>query len=225
MILKNRKTFIITGTTRGLGQSLESLIMKKSNDQLISISRRSNSCQLEYDDRRFNLIKIDLSKKIDFVKLNQIKSIIDTDEIVFINNASLINPIFKIGNFQQVQIEDIIAVNTTATIVICNFIFKEFQDKKITMINISSGAASKPIDNWSLYCASKAATKMFFEVMKVEHPEHEIYNIDPGVMDTVMQSSIRESEFEKVKDFIDFKKNGVLKSTDEVAKSILAKYL
>jgi benzil reductase ((S)-benzoin forming) len=225
MSLKNKKSFIITGTTRGLGQSLESLIMKKSNNQLISISRKSNANQLGYDRSRFSLIKIDLSKKINYLKLSQLKSIIDSDEIVYINNASLINPISRTGNFKQEQIEEVISVNTSSTIVICNFLLKEFHNKKITMINISSGAATKPISNWSLYCSTKAATKIFFEVLKIEHPEYDIYNIDPGVMDTDMQAKIRESEFERVNEFIEFKKQGVLKSTDEVAKSILARHL
>lgn len=220
-----KKTFIITGANRGLGKSLTTQIMSVEEHQVISISRRQSKEQENYNKEKFSFVNIDLSNKIDYKVLEQLESIVKSDEIVFINNASLINPISKTGTFNQNQIDDIISVNIRSSVIICNFILEKFKEKKITMINISSGAAKFPISSWSLYCTSKAAIHMFFEVMKVEHPACDFHSIDPGVMNTKMQSYIRDSEFDKVDDFIEFKNKGVLKTPDEIANTILTPYL
>ena len=193
--------------------------------QVISVSRRLSKEQESYNKEKFSFLNIDLSNNIDYKVLEQLKFIVKSDEIVFINNASLLNPISKTGTFSQNQIEEIISINIKSSIVICNFILERFKEKKITMINISSGAAKFPISSWSLYCTSKAAMHMFFEVMKIEHPKCNFHSIDPGVMNTNMQSYIRESEFDKVDDFIEFKNKGILKTPEEVAKTILTSYL
>lgn len=220
-----KKTFIITGANRGLGESLTTKIMSVEEYQVISISRRLSKEQESYNKEKFSFVNIDLSNNIDYKVLGELEFIVKSDEIVFINNASLINPISKTGTFNQNQIDEIISVNIKSSIVICNFILDRFKEKKISMINISSGAANFPISSWSLYCTSKAAMHMFFEVMIVEHPECNFHSIDPGVMNTNMQSYIRESEFDKVDDFIEFKNKNILKTPDEVAKTILTPYL
>lgn len=215
------KTFIITGTNKGLGEAMVAAIMENSDDLVIAISRRLSENQMKYDNKRFLFVECDLSLQNINEKMQIIRDSVPSEEIVFINNASLIAPISKVGEFEECQIEELISVNVKAPIVISNFLLKNFQSKRITIINISSGAAERPIKSWSLYCSSKASLKMFFEVMKSENPKHTFHNIDPGIMDTDMQFEIRNSEFEGSREFIDFKNGGVLKSPHEVAKRII----
>ena len=47
------------------------------------------------------------------------------------------------------------------------------------------------------------------------------FNLNPGVIDTDMQSNIRRSEFPGVSDFITLKDDGKLKSPEMVAKSLV----
>lgn len=222
---KFAKTIVITGTNRGLGKDLVSLLIKDTSNNVVALSRKLTTEQTKYDPKRFTFIKIDLSNKNELNNSLALNEIIKTDEIVFINNASLINPISKVGTYSNEQISEIINVNIYSPMVIANYLLNMFIDKKITMINISSGAALKPIASWSLYCSTKATINMFFEVMKLEYTNHVFHNFDPGVMDTDMQEKIRDSKFDTVNDFIQFKKNDLLKSPYKVASNIISKYL
>ena len=62
---------------------------------------------------------------------------------------------------------------------------------------------------------------MFYEVAKSEYEEHRFFNIDPGVIDTNMQKSIRNSDFPDVSNFKDLQEEGKLKSPNHVASEIL----
>lgn len=48
-----------------------------------------------------------------------------------------------------------------------------------------------------------------------------VFNLNPGVIDTDMQSNIRRSEFPGVSDFIALKDDGKQKSPEMVAKSLV----
>jgi benzil reductase ((S)-benzoin forming) len=98
---------------------------------------------------------------------------------------------------------------------------KNFKDNQLTLVNISSGAANRPINNWSLYCSTKAFNQMFFNVAESENEQHRFFNINPGVLDTGMQESIRESDFPDAEKFKELQKEGQLKSPFDVAKEIL----
>ncbi len=98
---------------------------------------------------------------------------------------------------------------------------KNCHEHKMSFVNISSGAANRAISNWSLYCSSKAFIQMFFNVAESEYKQHRFFNIDPGVMDTNMQKSLRESYFPDVQLFKNLKKEGKLKLPLTVAQEIL----
>lgn len=219
------KTFLITGTSRGLGEAFVDTIINKSKATIVSLSRSITKNQEKLDKDRFLFFKTDLSKSKDFKNFKELKNVITTKELVFINNAGSINPISKIGEINAAQIKENLSVNILSTFLLCNFILDEFGENKITMINISSGAANIPLENWSLYCSGKAAIKMLFDVMAKEYPEHSFLNIDPGVMDTDMQTYIRNSNFKNAKNFIKYKEDGILKNPTKVAEDILKYYI
>ena len=96
-------------------------------------------------------------------------------------------------------------------------------------MNISSGAAFKPIEAWSTYCAGKAGLAMVSEVMsveqKVKHPDNPvfIFNVGPGIVDTQMQIQLRKvspEDFSMVGTFIDFHKDKKLAAPADVAKKL-----
>lgn len=216
------KTYIISGTNKGLGEAFVSTVLSDTNDLVIAISRRLSENQNSLIGKRFLFLECDLSFENFIDKVKSIKELVTSDEVVFINNAAVINPIAKVGGLDESQIDRLLRVNINSPILLINFILSQFKEKKITMINISSGAAERPIKNWALYCASKASMKMFFEVLKLENPRHRFFNIDPGVMDTDMQLKIRNSHFDDLNQFVKLKEDGLLKSPLEVAKKIIS---
>jgi len=221
MTNRSDKTFVITGASKGLGEALVASIIENTKDLVISISRKLAESQKNYSPSRFQFIECDLSLNGILRNVSSIKNQALQGDIIFLNNASIITPIAHVGEFGERQIEDLISTNIKSPIVLSNFLLGHFKDRKITIINISSGAADKPIKSWSLYCSSKASIKMFFDVLKEEYPNFRFESVDPGVIDTDMQSHIRDSKFERVSDFVDLKNRNELKSPREVADKII----
>ncbi len=62
------------------------------------------------------------------------------------------------------------------------------------IINVSSGAASSPLEGWSQYCAAKAAALMLTRCADREAPAGiRVVGLSPGTVDTDMQVAIRKS--------------------------------
>jgi benzil reductase ((S)-benzoin forming) len=222
------RVILITGINRGLGKAFFNYFIKNKSWLIIGISRHINQTQIDLlKDNEFVFIQADLMNLGCIEKLNIHNYIEEAEEIVYINNAATINPINKIGGFETEELHNIIQLNTFVPIFITNYLFKTASKKKLTILNISSGAALSPIVGWSLYCATKAANEMFFNVLKEQEQENEnvkVLNINPGVINSGMQQFIRkvdESVFPRVKDFIKLKKENKLLDPKDVVEEIL----
>ena len=216
-----KKVFIITGANRGLGKAFIDVLLNNDSNFVISISKSISKEQYSYSSKNFYFLEADLSKNNIKEKITVLKSMIDNEDICFINNASIIEPIIKIEDLTEDAIDKTILVNIKSTMLIVKYLLSNFNDNKLSFINISSGAANRAISNWSLYCSSKAFIKMFFNVAESEYKQHKFFNIDPGVMDTNMQKSIRKTDFPDSLTFKDLKLEGKLKLPIDVAKEIL----
>ncbi len=225
---------ILTGSSRGLGKAFFDELYNK-NICLFCISRRFLSYQkdLEQKNNKIKLIKCDLSKVEDLsstLKFFGSISLKNINELFFINNAGLVDPIDKIGSLDEEMIYNSIYVNFLAPVLFTNKII-EYKNVKITILNISSGAANKPFEGWAMYCSTKGAYKMFSEVLLAENQKNNqinLYNIDPGLIDTDMQRKIRKSssdQFPLHEDFVKFKTEGKLAPAKKIAKEIIIKYI
>jgi benzil reductase ((S)-benzoin forming) len=96
------------------------------------------------------------------------------------------------------------------------------------VLAISSGAARRPVEGWSAYCAGKAGLDMFVRSVNAEYAsaaaERSVRAVAlaPGVVDTGMQESIRSADFAQVQRFRDLKENNQLSNPDDVAVRIAA---
>jgi benzil reductase ((S)-benzoin forming) len=223
------KHLIITGGNKGIGNGIVSAY-KNNGYEIISIARTLNQL-VEYKDVK--QIVLDLSNTEDLENaFSQIFNAIDKDtveRIVFINNAGTLGKIGRLENNSVLDIQNIIQINTITPFLLTSVFLKETQNwncsKKI--INISSGAAVKPYYGWSLYCASKAAIDMMTKAVAVEQETIEngtkIVAIYPGVVDTDMQSQIRNSSpesFIDVQRFIDLKDSNSLANIETIGQEI-----
>ncbi len=214
---------IITGANRGLGKAFVDVLMSLEDCFIVSISRRLNNEQKAYSEKRFRFLEIDLSTDSVAQKIKALEGLIGSENVYFINNASIIEPIVKIEDLNESAIDKTILVNVKSTLMITQYLLKNYNQNRLTFINISSGAADRAISNWSLYCSSKAYIKMFFSVAECEYKEHQFFNIDPGVMDTGMQKSLRASDFPDVENFKELQIDNHLKHPIDVAEDILKK--
>ena len=64
-----------------------------------------------------------------------------------------------------------------------------------TIVNVSSGAALRPLEGWSAYCAGKAGMAMLTRAIMLEEGAHgvRVFGFQPGTTDTDMQVLIRAS--------------------------------
>ncbi len=230
------KYFIITGTSRGLGESIVKQIMDK-NHTLFCISRKQNNELKEMAfEKGINLyyFSCDLHKTEEIEKvMERIFSSIDfsnAEGIYLVNNAGTIDPIKPIGKASPRELTESIHVNLLAPMLLSSYFIRHtasFATKKV-IVNISSGAANRARHGWTAYSSSKAGIDMFtksvaFEQQSVENPVS-VISFSPGVMDTEMQEVIRKTkkeDFSDVEQFIEFNEKGMLRSPDFVAGVIL----
>lgn len=213
---------IITGISQGLGEELFNLLSKK-NVKIVALSRRflDNQYLLEKSENNIQLCMVDLSNITDVEKVLDEMSL--EDDIIFINNASKITPIDSIQNISN---DDIVNSITTNFITPALIVKKLSNKKSLFIINLSTGASKRAIQNWSLYCSTKAGIEMFFNVIADdEHKNIEVVNFDPGVMNTNMQQQIRNSKFNDVDVFKSYKSKNILKDTKDVAFEIYERYI
>lgn len=194
------KIIIITGANRGLGKALIDVALKEEQALIISLSRSLHEEHQAISSSRLLLVKTDLSESFSNSFFDNIEKRMHPDTaLYFFNNASIITPIVKIGSFDDLEIATSIKVNVQYPVSLINALMSHFSENKMVLVNISSGAGHNPIPYWSLYGASKAYMNQFFKVLAEENTANNcsFYTIDPGVLDTGMQESIRKNVFPK----------------------------
>ena len=216
------KVVIITGVSRGLGKEILKLLLTTSN-KIVCIGRVFPEMEFM---KNTMFIKQDMSD--DFSSVTSLDLGIDenTQEVVFINNAGTIEPISYVGHFTQLDIKNSTRVNFIYPVCITNNLISICRENNINLriLNITTGATKSPFAGWSLYCSTKVAMKMFFECLVLENKKISVKHIDPGVMNTGMQETIRNAPkeyFPKKDKFINFKHNNQLKQPRQVARIIL----
>ncbi|GGH14775.1 SDR family NAD(P)-dependent oxidoreductase [Mucilaginibacter phyllosphaerae] len=215
---------IITGVNRGLGKALADIMLQAGDTIVISLSRSVHSDHEGLSTDKFLFIKTDLSASFNGEALTQIGNIINKQPVWLFNNAGNIQPLNKVGAFTAGSIADSVAINITYPVSLINYIISNYSHNQITFVNITSGAGSRPIENWATYCSSKAYMLMFFKTLEQEYKENEnykFYSIDPGTMDTGMQQQIRDSSFPAKDYFTTLKDNNQLVAPQAAAQNIL----
>ena len=213
-----KKTALITGSSKGIGKELSLLLLEKG--YTIFGYSRTNSIR----HKNFHFNQIDLSSIQNLESINFPK--IDEDEhVCLINNAGEIGEIDKFGNKKTNDIINEFNLNTVAPSILSNSFIRSYQDQSNhpIIINISSGAALRPIESWGTYCQSKAALDMLTKIINQEHNSIKAYSIYPGVVDTEMQKKIRDTDIEKfaLKDvFVEYFRNNELVDPKIISKNI-----
>lgn len=214
------KTYIITGISRGIGKALAEHFLSK-NHFVIGIGR---SHSIEHEN--FHFQKLDL---LDAGAISDLQlPVIESDEIILINNAGIIGEIERISSMEKDCIAEIMQVNVIAPIQLTRKLSKICtKNQQFTVVNISSGAGKRPIPSWAGYCASKAAIDLFSQTFLLEERElgkaTKVYSVAPGVIDTGMQIEIRaakESSFSSSENFQKLKIDNKLETPKRIAMKI-----
>jgi NAD(P)-dependent dehydrogenase (short-subunit alcohol dehydrogenase family) len=115
---------------------------------------------------------------------------------ILVNNAAAITPIGRITDLTLQAFSASIETNLTAQFNAIRLCLPAMLARgRGTIINVSSGAAHRPQEGWSAYCAGKAGLAMLTKSVHLEYGASgiRVFGLAPGVVDTDMQGTIRAS--------------------------------
>lgn len=227
-MVKNSELIVITGGTKGLGAMLcEGLISR--GKKVVSLARTRGEVEgVDYITCDLGSLA-SLSEVISdlFLKIN----IHGYGSVTLINNAGIITPIQLLGELEAEGLIKAINVNLLAPMLLSNSFIKltkEYSGKR-SIINLTSGAALKPLRSWSTYSSAKAGLDAFSLSLKADLGDQiRVVSIDPGVLDTQMQREIRSANsenFPDVKIFESFKSDNKLASPKLAAETLIEFFL
>jgi benzil reductase ((S)-benzoin forming) len=220
-----RTLLILTGHTKGLGHAILDVFLSLESVQVVALSRSSldlahpNLTEIQLDLSDLNALEANLPKFF--------PNEAEFERYILINNAGWIGEVKPVGKLNPKGIQRVINLNLVAPMMLTDAFVKayEAQPGEKIIVNISSGAAHKPLPGWGEYCASKAGLAMFSRVADEELKALgcRVYALAPGIVDTEMQSEIRradQQDFPALDRFIGYKSTGKLSAPDEVAAKI-----
>jgi benzil reductase ((S)-benzoin forming) len=221
--------YIVTGTTRGLGAALAERIARDAANELFAIARAAEGpipggFRFEADLTDMKAVE----RAWDRLE-RRLRGGGSHAKAVLINNAGVVTPVGVLDQVDAQELERNLAVNLAAPMLLMRrFLRATPQVALRRIINISSGAARRPIFGWSAYCAAKAGLDMASRCVALEAQARgwnvEVSSLAPGVIDTPMQGVVRGAtveQFADVERFRRMKAEGALRPADEVAADIL----
>ena len=112
-----------------------------------------------------------------------------------VNNAGVIEPIGRVDQTDPAQWARAIQVNLVGAYHAIHATLPHLLEARGVIVNVSSGAAHRPLEGWGSYCTSKAGLAMLGRSLMLEYGGLglRVYGFAPGGVRTAMQEKIRAS--------------------------------
>jgi NAD(P)-dependent dehydrogenase (short-subunit alcohol dehydrogenase family) len=120
---------------------------------------------------------------------------------VLVNNAGVIQPIASLLDSDPAEWARNIEINLIGAYYAVRAVLPAMVTQGGgTIINVSSGAAIRPLEGWSAYCSGKAGLHMLTRAIALETGEKgiRVFGFQPGTTDTDMQVLIRASGINQI---------------------------
>lgn len=199
------KTIIVTGASSGIGEATAMKLAKEGANVIVSARRRDRLEKLknkinDQDGGKAVVVEADVTKKEDW------KNIVDTAKKEFnsidglINNAGLM-PLSYVKNLHTDEWDTMVDVNVKGVMNGVAAVLPSMMDqKKGHIVNVASSAGRKIYPGGAVYCATKAAVRMFSEGLRMElAPNYNINvtSIEPGAVETELTDTITDDEIKE----------------------------
>jgi benzil reductase ((S)-benzoin forming) len=197
---------IVTGTSRGLGAAVALELLDRRWD-VLGTSRGAAPAELA-DQRGYTHERCDLGDA------ERVRAVFDgpfaerlargAGRVALINNAAQLD-LEHTGEQELERLIETLTVNAAVPTWLMGWALRCTPiDTRLTLINVSSGAAHGPYPGWSSYCQTKAALLMAGQVLEQELLEVPalqgrpvaVVSYAPGVVATEMQARIRSASVE-----------------------------
>ena len=196
----NGKVALVTGASRGLGEGTARALAKQ-DAKVMLLARDGDLAQTVAREivaagGRAEALACDVS---DYPAVE--RAVADTRQRlggldILVNNAGVIDPIASIAASDPAAWARSLQINLVGAY----FVVRAVLDGMLaagggTIVNVSSGAAHRPLEGWSAYCAGKAGLWMMTQSIALETAGSgiRIFGFAPGTIDTDMQVKIRAS--------------------------------
>lgn len=199
------KTIIITGASSGIGEATALKLAKEGANVVLTARREERLKELKSKIDKENAGKAlvvpgDVTKKEDF------RNVVDKTKNEFesidglINNAGLM-PLSYVKNLHTDEWDKMVDVNIKGVLNGVSAVLPTMMEQKSgNIINISSSAGRKIYPGGAVYCATKAAVKMFSEGLRQELAPNfniNITSIEPGFVETELTQTITDEEIKE----------------------------
>jgi 3-oxoacyl-[acyl-carrier protein] reductase len=194
------KVALVTGASRGLGEGAAraladagASVMLVARDGKLS---KSVAQEIAGKGGRAEAMACDVSDYAAVAKVvAETKARLGGLDIL-INNAGVIDPIAEIATSDPKAWAQSITINLVGAYNVVRAVLPELLAKGGgSIVNISSGAAYRPLEGWGAYCSGKAGLAMLTQAIALETAGKgiRIFGFSPGTIDTDMQVKIRAS--------------------------------
>lgn len=186
----------ISGASAGLGAALAATIPFE-DAELVDISRRGGTPGAHHvaadlaDPESWPLVDKDFRQRIEAE---------DPELVVFIHNAGTLTPLGPADQVDTAQYTRNVLLNSAAAQVLGHSFLSALsgRDCEQHLIMVSSGAANRPHEGESSYCAGKAAIDQWVRTVGLEQrrrsPGCRVVSVSPGSLDTAMQAELRAAD-------------------------------
>jgi NAD(P)-dependent dehydrogenase (short-subunit alcohol dehydrogenase family) len=194
------KVIIVTGASRGIGAA--AAIALAHEGATVMLTARDGRLAADVAQRIIESGGRASATACDVSDYAAVEALVHETEGRFgrigalINNAGVIEPIATVAESdptvwaRNVEINLIGAYNPIRAL-----LPRMIKAGGGTIVNVSSGAAIRPLDGWSAYCSAKAGLAMLTRAIMLENTATgiRVFGFQPGTTDTDMQVTIRAS--------------------------------
>lgn len=222
----SQKLAIVTGTSSGIGAALAERLLAEGW-KVFGVARR----EVKRPESDYRHIQADLADPK--VAGGMIEPLLAAefafgvcDCLALVNNAAVPGQLRDYGRQDAAATFRNLAVNLAAPIALMDMVVRARPDgARLRIVNISSGLAYRARAGIAEYCASKAGLHLAGEVLADEaHADTAVFNYQPGIVDTEMQTRLRgesKEDFRSVGIFEAMHDEGRLARPDAVLEPIV----
>ncbi len=176
------KIAVVTGSSSGIGKAICNLLLDM-DFKVYGISRTDS----QNNNPNFVWIQADLTDPDAF---NHISHLIAEGSInVLINNAGIAFEQNAL-NFREEDFNQLFGINFKAPILLVKELKEKIKYGQV--INISSVSDRLVGENYALYCSSKAALNIYFDVIALEEKNTSFINILPSYVNTPLLKRLQK---------------------------------
>jgi NAD(P)-dependent dehydrogenase (short-subunit alcohol dehydrogenase family) len=194
------KVAIVTGASRGIGAAAARALAEAGASVMLAARHQAQveatANEVTAAGGRASAVACDVSDYTDCQRLVDVTAQRLGPPDILVNNAGVIEPIGMISTADPREWARSIEINLIGAYFAVRAILPGMlQRGHGNIINVSSGAAIRPLEGWSAYCSSKAGLAMLTRAIDLEHRVGgiRVFGFQPGTTDTDMQVKIRAS--------------------------------